>query len=161
MRWFCNDFHNERLLGEKGHGRSAIRRPGNSLGPCWRRQWAKSINLSFFPPKFIYYFLLFRASPVARGSSQSRGQIRAAAACLHHSHRQADLSDVCDLQHSSCYARSLTCWVRPGIKPTSSWILVGFVTPWATTGTFGVSFLNDEKVLGLPSGDDCSTSWIY
>jgi len=28
--------------------------------------------------------------------------------------------------------RSLTHWARPGIKPTSSWILVGFVTiePW-------------------------------
>ena len=32
-------------------------------------------------------------------------------------------------------ARSLTCWGRPGIKPTSSWILVGFLTQWATTGT--------------------------
>ena len=29
---------------------------------------------------------------------------------------------------------SLSHWARPGIKPTSSWILVGFLTPWATTG---------------------------
>ena len=28
----------------------------------------------------------------------------------------------------------LTHWVRPGIKPTSSWILVRFSTYWATTG---------------------------
>ena len=29
----------------------------------------------------------------------------------------------------------LTHWVRPGIEPAFSWILVGFVTHWATTGT--------------------------
>ena len=32
--------------------------------------------------------------------------------------------------HSS--VRSLTHWVGPGIKPTSSWILVRFLTPWTT-----------------------------
>ena len=32
-------------------------------------------------------------------------------------------------------AGSLTHWARPGIKPVSSWVLVGFVTCWATTGT--------------------------
>ena len=30
---------------------------------------------------------------------------------------------------------SLTHWVRPGIKPTSSWMLVGLVNCWAMTGT--------------------------
>ena len=33
-------------------------------------------------------------------------------------------SRVCDLHHRS--ARSLTCLLRPGIKPESSWILVGW-----------------------------------
>ena len=28
----------------------------------------------------------------------------------------------------------LTHWARPGIQPTSSWILVGFLTHWATIG---------------------------
>ena len=31
--------------------------------------------------------------------------------------------------------RSLCHWVRPGIEPTSSWIMVGFVNCWATMGT--------------------------
>ena len=31
--------------------------------------------------------------------------------------------------------RSLTRWLKPGIEPTSSWISVGFVNHWATTGT--------------------------
>ena len=30
---------------------------------------------------------------------------------------------------------SLTRWKRPGIEPMSSWILVGFLTSWATMGT--------------------------
>ena len=32
-------------------------------------------------------------------------------------------------------AGSVTHWARPGIKPESSWMLVGFVTRWAITGT--------------------------
>ena len=38
---------------------------------------------------------------------------------------------------SSTYtnAESLTHWAGPGIKPASSWILVGFTNLWATTGT--------------------------
>ena len=36
--------------------------------------------------------------------------------------------------------RSLTHWARPGIKPTSSWILVLFLTRWTTTGTPGFTF---------------------
>ena len=32
-------------------------------------------------------------------------------------------------------ARSLTHWVRPGIKPATSWFLVEFVNHWARTGT--------------------------
>ena len=36
-----------------------------------------------------------------------------------------DPNYVCDLH---CNARSLTHWVRPGIKPATSWLLVGFVS---------------------------------
>ena len=32
-------------------------------------------------------------------------------------------------------AGSLTHWARPGIKPLTSWFLVGFVNHWATIGT--------------------------
>ena len=39
-----------------------------------------------------------------------------------------DLSHVCNLHHSHSKAGSLTHWARLGIKPASSWILVGFVT---------------------------------
>ena len=39
-----------------------------------------------------------------------------------------DLRHTCDLPHSCGYPRSLTPRVRPGMEPTSSWILVGFVS---------------------------------
>ena len=63
----------------------------------------------------IYFnFLLFRATPEAYGSSQSRGQIRAAAAGLCHSSHKCQILQPTEL--------------RPGIEPASSWILVGFIT---------------------------------
>ena len=45
------------------------------------------VKKSVYTDLFIYLFiLLFRAAPAAYRSSQARGQIRAAAADLHHSH---------------------------------------------------------------------------
>ena len=75
---------------------------------------------------FIFFFLVmatpaaYGSSPEAYGSSQTGGQIRAAAASPHNDHSNAG---------------SLTHWTRPGIKPTLSWRLVRFITYWATTGT--------------------------
>ena len=43
---------------------------------------------------FIIIYLLFRAAPVAYGSSQARGQIRAIAAGLQHSHSNLG-SELC------------------------------------------------------------------
>ena len=40
-------------------------------------------------PSLFFSFFLFRAAPSVYGSSQARGQIRAAAAGLHHSHSNA------------------------------------------------------------------------
>ena len=56
--------------------------------------------------------IFLRALPTAYGSSWLRGRIRAAAASLHHSYSNSE---------------SLTHWTRSGIKPQSSWILVGFI----------------------------------
>ena len=68
-----------------------------------------------------------------------------------------DPSHVCNLHHSSqqhriqagsvtynranSNARSLTHWARPGIKPASSWILVGFVNCWAMKETPELSYM--------------------
>ena len=73
----------------------------------------------FFVCLFCWFVLFFalRVPPMAYGGSQARGQIRATAAGLRHSHRNA---------------RSLTHWARPVIKPATSWFLVRFISivPW-------------------------------
>ena len=81
------------------------------------------IGILFF---FFFFFCLFRATGVAYGSSQVRGQIWAAAASPHHRHSNAESKlhllmaahGIADAGH----------WARPRIEPESSWILVGFVT---------------------------------
>ena len=55
-----------------------------------------------------FVLLLFKTAPAAYGSSQARGQIEAAAAGLHHSHSNLDLSCICDLHHSSRQRQILT-----------------------------------------------------
>ena len=67
----------------------------------------------------LFYFLnlficLYIATPVAYGSSWARSQIEDAALGLCHSHGNT---------------RSLTHWVRPGIKPASSQIKYYFLSP--------------------------------
>ena len=63
---------------------------------------------------FVCLFVcLFRAVPAAYGGSQARGPIGAVATGLHQSHGNS---------------RSPTHWVRPGIKPTTSWFLDGFIS---------------------------------
>ena len=69
---------------------------------------------------FVLFRFLFTAAPMAHGNSQARGQIWATAAGRHHSHSNTG---------------SLTHWAKPDIKTTSSWILVRFLTHWATVET--------------------------
>ena len=84
----------------------------------------------------LFFFCLFRAIPTAYGGSRARGQIRAAATSLPHSHSniRSELhlwptpQRWRDPKVGKSSTRSLTHQARPGIEPESSWILVGFVT---------------------------------
>ena len=73
-----------------------------------------------------------------------------------------DPSCICDLTTAHSNARSLTHGARPGINPASSWILVGFVTHWATTGTphwvFSSTYYYSE--IHLRSGLVLAPSWL-
>ena len=68
------------------------------------RGWIVTMNCILF-----FFFLLFRAAGAAFGGSQARGQIRATAAGLHHSHSNAR-SELCPLPTPSAHgnAGSLT-----------------------------------------------------
>ena len=94
---------------------------------------------------FCFCFCLFRAAPMAYGSSQPRGGIGAAAASLHHSHSNAE---------------SLTHWARPGIKPESSRILVGIVTAEPQWDLQYRIFVGDDvEVIGKASPDVWVIPW--
>ena len=77
---------------------------------------------------FLSSFGLFRVTPTAYGSSQAGGPIRAAAAGLRHSHSNVG-SCVCDLHYSSFQHQILNPLIlNSGIKSSTLWILVGFIT---------------------------------
>ena len=46
-----------------------------------------------------------------------------------------DLNHIFNLHCRLGHTGSWTHWARPGIEPMSSWILLGFLTHWATVGT--------------------------
>ena len=91
------------------------------LSPRKRRKTLLSCHrdrlrgFSLWPFTSIYSFIfgLFRAAPVAQGSSQARGRIRAAPAGLRQSH-----------SHARCLMHHVGC----GIRASSSWSLVRFIT---------------------------------
>ena len=92
----------------------------------------KKLNI-FLSFSFLFSFLFFfRATPIAYGSSQPRGRIRAVAASLCHSHCNTGSKIHLHPTPQLTAARSPTHWMRPGIEPTSSWILVRFISaaPW-------------------------------
>ena len=104
----------------------------------WRLSPCQLNHLKLFPPipyivfRFFvsfFVFCLFRAAPKAYGSSQARGRIGATAAGLHHSSRQRQIRAASAI-HTTAHGNtgSLSHWVRPGIEPTISWFLVGFVS---------------------------------
>ena len=71
----------------------------------------------------------FRAMPMAYGNSQARGQIGAAVAGLHHSHSNSESKP--HLQPTPQLMTTLdplSSDQGQGSNPTSSWILVGFVS---------------------------------
>ena len=95
------------------------------------------------PPVKILFLFVFRAKLSAYGvprlGIKSELQLRACATAT----ATWDLSYICDLHHSSgrCQIRSLTHWVRPGIKPTSPWILVVFAITEPRQKLLGFKFL--------------------
>ena len=87
---------------------------------------------SFFKGvSFILFICLFRAAPVAYEGSQARGR---SSSCWPTPQPQQCQIRAVSVAYTTANgnARFLTHWVRPGIKPASSWILVRFISnePW-------------------------------
>ena len=102
------------------------------------------------------FFAFFRAAPVAYGGSQARGLIRVAALAHTTATVTPDPSHICNLHHSLRHPLILNprSEARDHIEPTSSWILVRFVTRWAAMETprdFVIKVLS-EITLNFPGG---------
>ena len=98
---------------------------------------------------FLFFvFLLFRAVPVAHGNSQARGRIGAAAAGLYRNH--SNMGQALSVTYTTAHSNTgfLTHWARPGIKPTSSSILVRLINPWATKG-IPVTLILNKQIMWL------------
>ena len=105
--------------GTKGHLEFIV------LSRTCPRHLAHLHFLSFF----LSFLFFFRAAPMAYGSPQVKSQNQD---CICQPTPQ---SQQCRIQAASATytiahrnTGSLTHWARPGIKPLSSWIEVGFVT---------------------------------
>ena len=87
-------------------------------------------QIFFFFFFFFWSFCLFTATPEACGGSQARGPIRAAAAGLCYSHSNSGSDPHLRPTYATAHGNieSLTHWSRPGFKPKSSWMPVGFVS---------------------------------
>ena len=57
-------------------------------------------------------------------------------------------------------AGSLTHCTGPGMEPTSSWILVGFINHWTTKGTLRLIFLKKRNYFPEP-GSHCSYTHLW
>ena len=92
----------------------------------------------------LYLFVFLGPHPSAYGHSQARGQIRAAAAALHHS-QTPDLSLICYLHCSSWQCQILNSLSRARgqthILMTISQVRYG----WATVGTPGSPTIHFER----------------
>ena len=103
---------------------------------------------------FFFFFLLFVAVLTTYGGYQARGPVGVTAAGLLHSHSNAIYIWAPSATYTTAHgnARSLTHWARPGIKPTISWFLVGFVNHWAMMGTpvFDILKRNENRDIPFP-----------
>ena len=77
------------IFFDQAHGNWKF--PGQGWNSCQSGDNARSLTIRQpgSSKETFFFFSLFRAAPVAYGSSAVRGLIRAAAAGLHHSHGNA------------------------------------------------------------------------
>ena len=91
------------------------------------------------------FCFLFRAEPASYWSSQSE-ELNWSSSCQPTPQPQQCRIQAISVTYTTAHGKagSLTHWERPGIEPTSSWILVRFLTHWATMGVPVLLFLSSR-----------------
>ena len=128
---------------------------------CWVHQ---SIVSCFFLNLFLilfFYFLLFKAAPIAYASSQARGQIRAIAPGLHHSTQQRQISEPLSKAREQTHIlmdMSWICfhWPKQELLFFFLNVFIYLATPWhVKTPGPGI-----EPSLQLHAGPQLQQVWI-
>ena len=88
---------------------------------------------------FFLSFFFFMATPAAYGDSQALSSWSCSHRPIPEPQQRGIWAAFATYTTSHSNAGSLSRWVRLGIEPTSSWMLVGFVNHWATMGTHVLS----------------------
>ena len=130
---------------------------------CWDQFHKKLFFLRFSLVKvflflllFFFFFFVFCLLSFwghTWGIWRFLGWIGATAAGLHHSHSNGGTTSV-TYTTAQGNAGSLTHWVRAGIEPASSWILVGFITTeprWELSSFYSYP-INSEQLGTLSLG---------
>ena len=76
----------------------------------------------------IFCLFVFRAAPVAYGSSQAGVESELRVPACSTATTTLDPSHICDIRHSFRQCRILNSLSKARDKPTSSWKIVGFLT---------------------------------
>ena len=107
------------------------------LSACDILGWGKETFVCFFLLiLLLLFFFIFRDTPKAYEVARLGVKLELQLASLHHSHsNNGPKPHLEPTPKPMAMSDPLTHWVRPGNDPTSSWILVGFLTHWATVGT--------------------------
>ena len=111
---------------------------------------------------FIHVFLLLRAAPMASGGSQARGLSNWSYSCRPTPQPQQHGIRATSAIYTAAHGDALTHWARPGIEPTTSSFLVGFINHWATKGTpsSGGFFFNSVVFLFFKSSFLLYCFWL-
>ena len=98
----------------------------------------------------IYSFIYFRAAPAAHKGSQARGQIRATAAGLHHSHSNLESEPhLWPIYHSSWQWRILNPLSEARDRICNLMVLSRIHFRYATMGTLQITTFNRVEVLAF------------
>ena len=111
----------------------------------------------------FFFFLSFRATPVAYGGSQTRGLIRAVEAGLCNGTTATatwDPSCICNLHHNS-----QQCWILNLVSVARDWTCVLMDISqihfrWATTGTCQYTWQTLSALFILQSKESFFLKWI-
>ena len=124
-------------------------------------KWNHTI-CNLFVSVFFFSSLSFSTAPAAYECFQARGRIGVCSLQPTPEPQQCAIWAT-SVTHNTAHGntRSLTHWAKPGIKPASSWMLVGFVNHGTTTGTpLCLDSVKEQHIFeGHPLCSGCCSRW--